>query len=137
MPSGRAAATPVRGRRPGRPTWSPGSGLRSAARALDGRATPPQPSAPAAGRADMPVSRSSRKPPSKFLEPVAAGREHDVVGGQSSQLGCDARATLALDRCEALAHLAPRGVDLYEISALRVNQRELADVRQPQLARVA
>src|SRR3954453_14748427 len=115
----------------------PGNGSRTCAHA---RAVPPTPApraAPAAGRTKTVARRSSPQPPSKFLEPVATGREHYMVDGQSPQLSGYARTALVLDPRVTFAHAPPRGVDLDELAALGIHQRKIADVRQTRLARVA
>jgi hypothetical protein len=60
-----------------------------------------------------------------------------VLDREPAELRCDARASLGLDCREALAHSPPRRVDLDERAGLGVDERQVADVRQLGLARVA
>src|SRR3954454_11855196 len=101
-PSAPSAATPASARRRAGPMRPRGSAPRSGARAGGARSTPPPPLARAAGRAGRSETQSSRQAPPQLLEPVAAGRQHDVVDGQPAQLVRHTRASLGLDRGEAL-----------------------------------
>ena len=70
-------------------------------------------------------------------QPVALGREHDVVGAQALRARSRTAARSALGGGEPLAQRRARGVDLDERTRLGIDQREVADGGQVHLARVA
>src|SRR4051794_31115608 len=102
MPSGRIGATQASGPPQAQPTRRPGSGLRSGARARGATTTPAPPAAPAAARTGRAAARTSRQVPPELLEPVATGRQDDVLHSQPPQLRGDPGASLVLDRREPL-----------------------------------
>src|SRR5437899_8830643 len=127
--SATAARRLCRPRPPPAVTAGPGSGSRSAAHAGDPPTTRRTRPERAAGPAATVAPQSSSQPAPQVLQPVAAGRQHDVVRLQPPQLGGDLRATLGLDPLEALAQARARRVDLDVLTGLRVDQGEAADRR--------
>src|SRR3954451_3273488 len=87
--------------------------------------------------AAAPGGRSSLQLPPELTQPVALGRQHDVVHALAPQLARHRSAPLGLDLGEALADRPTPRVDLEPLTRLRVDQRKPADGGQDALARVA
>ena len=107
-----------------------------------GRVRRPGGASPRAGRRArrahaLAASPPRRRKPASVEQPVAAGREHEVLGARAAQLARDLVALGRRGAGEALAHRAAGRVDLQLAPGLRVDEPQLARGRELLLARVA
>ncbi len=73
----------------------------------------------------------------EIAQPVAVGREHEVVGADAAERRGDLLPLGRRGGGEALAHAAPARVDHDLAAGLGIDHPDVADRRQLQLARVA